>query len=282
MKLVRWGDAGAENPGLVDGDGEIRDLSGVVDDISPQTVTPEVLAKIRTASAADLPKAPPGVRLGSCIAQIPNFHAIGLNYYDHAEETGMEAPAEPVLFSKATTCLSGPYDDVVIPRGSEKADWEVELGFVVGTPAYHVSEADALDHVAGYCIVNDVSERGFQLGGTGQWVKGKSCPTFGPTGPWLVTTDEVADPQALGIWLELNGKRMQNGSTADMIFSVRHIVSYMSRHMLLVPGDLVCTGTPAGVGFGMKPPVLLQPGDEMRLGIDGLGEQHQKVVAYDA
>jgi 2,4-didehydro-3-deoxy-L-rhamnonate hydrolase len=278
MKLLRYGPAGQEKPGILDSRGQIRDLSGVTGDITADTITPDGLARLAQTSVDDLPAVSGAPRLGVPLAGIGNFIAIGLNYTDHAEETGAAAPAEPIIFSKHTGCLVGPNDDVVLPRDSQKGDWEVELGFVIGTRAQNVSEADALKHVAGYCLVNDVSERHYQLERHGQWIKGKSLETFGPVGPWLVTTDEVPDPQGLSIWLELNGKRVQDGTTKNMIFTIAHIVSYLSRFMTLVPGDLVCTGTPAGVGLGMKPPVFLKEGDTMRLGIDGLGEQRQNVV----
>jgi 2-keto-4-pentenoate hydratase/2-oxohepta-3-ene-1,7-dioic acid hydratase in catechol pathway len=278
MKLLRYGPAGREKPGILDSQGNIRDLSGVVDDITPSVITPEGLARLARTKLEDLPAVSGEPRLGVPLTGIGNFIAIGLNYTDHAEETGAQAPAEPIIFSKHLSCLSGPNDDVVLPRESKKSDWEVELGFVIGTRAKNVSEADALKHVAGYCLVNDVSEREYQIERLGQWIKGKSLDTFGPVGPWLVTADEVPDPQSLSIWLELNGKRVQDSSTSKMIFSIAHLVSYLSRFMTLVPGDLVCTGTPHGVGLGMKPPLFLKPGDTMRLGIDGLGEQRQNVV----
>jgi 2-keto-4-pentenoate hydratase/2-oxohepta-3-ene-1,7-dioic acid hydratase in catechol pathway len=278
MKLLRYGPAGREKPGILDSQGNIRDLSGVVDDITPSVITPEGQARLARTKLEDLPAVAGEPRLGVPLTGIGNFIAIGLNYTDHAEETGAQAPAEPIIFSKHLSCLSGPNDDVVLPRESKKSDWEVELGFVIGTRAKNVSEADALKHVAGYCLVNDVSEREYQIERLGQWIKGKSLDTFGPVGPWLVTADEVPDPQSLSIWLELNGKRVQDSSTSKMIFSIAHLVSYLSRFMTLVPGDLVCTGTPHGVGLGMKPPLFLKPGDTMRLGIDGLGEQRQNVV----
>ena len=278
MKLLRYGPAGKEKPGILDSKGKIRDLSGVIDDITPEVITPEGLARLARTNVGDLPAVSGEPRIGVPIAGIRNFIAIGLNYSDHAEETGAAAPAEPIIFSKHLSCLSGPNDDVVLPKDSKKGDWEVELGFVIGTRAKNVSQADALSHVAGYCLVNDVSEREFQIERLGQWIKGKSLDTFGPVGPWLVTSDEVPDPQTLSIWLELNGKRVQNGTTANMIFGIAHIVSYLSRFMTLMPGDLVCTGTPAGVGLGMKPPQFLKEGDSMHLGIAGLGEQRQKVV----
>jgi 2,4-didehydro-3-deoxy-L-rhamnonate hydrolase len=280
MKLLRYGRPGTEKPGLLDADGRIRDLSAHTADFAGETVSIKALDKLKALDVAGLPLAEGTPRIGACVAWTPNFHAVGLNYAKHAAESGMAAPAEPVLFSKATTSLSGPNDNVMQPRESTKLDYEVELGIVIGAVAEYVSEADALNYVAGYCVINDVSERNFQIERLGQWVKGKSAPTFGPTGPWLVTTDEVGDPQTLGCWLEVNGEKRQNSSTSDMIFGVAEIVSYMSRFMRLVPGDLIATGTPEGVALGMKPPVWLKPGDEMRLGIDKLGEQRQRVVPY--
>jgi 2,4-didehydro-3-deoxy-L-rhamnonate hydrolase len=278
MKLLRYGPAGQEKPGILDSQGQIRDLSGVVDDITPDAITPEGQARLARTNVDDLPAVSGSPRLGVPLAGIRNFIAIGLNYTDHAEETGAAAPAEPIIFSKHLSCLSGPNDDVVLPKDSKKGDWEVELGFVIGTRAKNVSESDALKHVAGYCLINDVSEREYQIERHGQWIKGKSLDTFGPVGPWLVTADEIPDPQVLSIWLELNGKRVQDGTTKNMIFSIAFLVSYLSRFMTLVPGDLVCTGTPHGVGLGMKPPMFLKEGDKMHLGIDGLGEQRQTVV----
>ena len=279
MKLLRFGPAGEEKPGLLDTDGTIRDLSGEVDDIAGPALEPEVLERLRRIDPSSLPAVDGSPRLGACVGGVGKFIAIGLNFYDHARETGMEPPPEPIIFSKYTSCISGPNDDIVLPRGSTKGDWEVELGFVMGRRAKYVSEAEALDHIAGFCLVNDVSEREFQLERAGQWVKGKSCDTFGPTGPWLVTRDELPDPQNLGMWLDVNGERQQTGSTSTMIFSVAHIVSYLSQFMSLLPGDLVCTGTPPGVGMGKEPPQFLEAGDVIRLGIDGLGEQETKVVA---
>lgn len=278
MKLLRYGPTGQEKPGLLDSQGQIRDLSGVVDDITPDLVTPDGQARLARTGIDDLPAVSGQPRLGVPLAGIGNFIAIGLNYTDHAEETGAAAPAEPIIFSKHLSCLSGPNDDVILPKDSKKGDWEVELGFVIGTRAKNVSEADALGHVAGYCLVNDVSEREYQIERHGQWIKGKSLDTFGPVGPWLVTADEIPDPQVLSIWLELNGKRVQESTTKNMIFSIAFLVSYLSKFMTLVPGDLVCTGTPHGVGLGMKPPMFLKEGDSMHLGIDGLGEQRQNVV----
>ena len=279
MKLVRYGQPGDEKPGLVDADGHLRDLSIVAGDIAGKTLMPDAMAHLAGIDPTSLPRVPGSPRIGPCVGHVGKFVCIGLNYADHAAESGMAVPREPVVFMKATSCISGPYDDIVLPRGSEKTDWEVELGVVIGKPAKYVTEEDALSHVAGYCIVNDVSERAFQLEGTGQWVKGKSADTFGPLGPWLVTPDEVPDTQNLGMWLEVDGKRYQNGSTRTMVFGVAHLVSYLSRYMSLQPGDVISTGTPPGVGHGQKPPVYLRAGNEVRLGIDGLGEQRQKVVA---
>ncbi|HEY7384019.1 MAG TPA: fumarylacetoacetate hydrolase family protein [Beijerinckiaceae bacterium] len=281
MKLLRYGQPGAEKPGLLDAEGRIRDLSAHTADFAGETVSIKAIDKLRALDAATLPLVDGSPRIGACVAWTPNFHAVGLNYAKHAAESGMQPPAEPVLFSKATTSLSGPNDPVVQPKDSIKLDYEVELGIVIGAAAEYVSEADALSYVAGYCVINDISERVFQLERLGQWVKGKSAPGFGPSGPWLVTADEVGDPQTLGCWLEVNGQMRQKSNTSDMIFGVAEIVSYMSRFMRLVPGDLIATGTPEGVALGMKPPVWLKPGDEMRLGIDKLGEQRQRIVAYE-
>ncbi len=282
MKLLRYGVAGAERPGVLDADGNIRDLSGVVADINGAALLPESLATLRSLDLTTLPLVENNPRVGPCVGSVGKFICIGLNYSDHAAEAGMAVPKEPVVFMKATSAISGPYDDVVIPRGSEKTDWEVELGVVIGKHAKHVSEADALSYVAGYCLVNDMSERAFQLEGTGQWVKGKSADTFGPIGPWLVTADEVPDPQTLGMWLDVDGKRFQTGSTSTMVFGVAHVVSYLSNFMSLQPGDIISTGTPPGVGMGQKPPRYLKPGEVMTLGVDGLGEQRQTAVAYTA
>jgi 2,4-didehydro-3-deoxy-L-rhamnonate hydrolase len=278
MKLLRYGPAGQEKPGILDSQGRSAISPASSTTSRPMLITPEGQARLRAPSIDDLPAVSGSPRLGVPLAGIGNFIAIGLNYTDHAEETGAAAPAEPIIFSKHLSCLSGPNDDVVLPKDSKKGDWEVELGFVIGTRAKNVSEADALKHVAGYCLVNDVSEREYQIERHGQWIKGKSLDTFGPVGPWLVTADEIPDPQVLSIWLELNGKRVQDGTTKNMIFSIAFLVSYLSRFMTLVPGDLVCTGTPHGVGLGMKPPMFLKEGDKMHLGIDGLGEQRQTVV----
>ncbi|HYG87291.1 MAG TPA: ureidoglycolate lyase [Azospirillum sp.] len=279
MKLLRYGPKGQEKPGLLDAEGRIRDLSGTLDDVAGDALTPAGLAKLRGIDPASLPLVSGTPRLGPCVGRVGKFVCIGLNYADHAAESGMPVPKEPVVFMKPTSCIVGPDDDVEIPRGSEKTDWEVELGIVIGAPAKYVSEEDALKHVAGYCIVNDVSERAFQLEGTGQWVKGKSHDTFGPVGPWMVTADEVEDPQALDMWLEVDGKRYQNGSTRTMVYGVKHLVSYLSRFMSLQPGDIISTGTPPGVGMGQKPPVFLRAGQTMTLGIQGLGVQTQKTVA---
>ncbi len=279
MKLVRYGKAGSERPGLIDATGRIRDLQGIVPDIAGDVLLPESLAKLAALNPASLPLVPEGTRYGPCVGRVGKFICVGLNYADHAAESGMEVPSEPVLFFKATSAICGPNDDVIIPRGSVKTDWEVELGVVIGREAHYVSKADALDHVAGYCVINDLSERAFQMERGGQWVKGKSCDTFGPIGPWLVTPDEVSDPQALDIWLEVDGVRHQNGNTCTMIFGIAEIVSYISQFMSLQPGDVISTGTPPGVGLGMKPePVYLRAGQKMHLGIDGLGVQTQKTV----
>jgi 2-keto-4-pentenoate hydratase/2-oxohepta-3-ene-1,7-dioic acid hydratase in catechol pathway len=278
MKLLRYGPAGDEKPGLVDPTGAIRDLSGVVPDISKATLLPASLDRLRQLDPATLPRVAGAPRLGPCVGAVGKFICIGLNYSDHAAESNMPVPAEPIVFMKATSCIIGPNDDVVIPRGSMKTDWEVELGVVIGKPAKYVTEQDALSHVAGYCVVNDLSERAYQLEGTGQWVKGKSADTFGPIGPWLVTPDEVAEWDNLGMWLEVDGHRYQDGSTRTMIFGVPHLVSYLSRFMSLQSGDIITTGTPPGVGHGKKPPVYLRAGSEMRLGVEGLGEQRQRVV----
>lgn len=279
MKLLRWGEKGREKPGLLDASGKIRDLSGVVDDIDGSAVTAEGLAKLAGVDASSLPEVPAGTRLGPCVGNVGKFICIGLNYADHAAESNLPVPTEPVVFSKATSCIVGPNDDIEIPRNSEKTDWEVELGFVIGKEAKYVSEDEALDYVAGYCVVNDVSERAFQAERGGQWVKGKSHDTFGPVGPWLVTKDEVADPQNLGLWLEVDGHRYQDGTTKTMIFPVKEIVAYLSQFMSLQPGDLITTGTPPGVGMGIKPEaVYLRAGQRVRLGVEGLGEQDCKTV----
>lgn len=280
MKLLRYGAKGQEKPAILDREGQIRDLSGQVKDIAAAALSPDGLARIAALDLERLPLVTGTPRLGPCVGQVGKFLCIGLNYSDHAAESGMAIPAEPVLFMKATSAIAGPADDVVIPRGAQKTDWEVELGVVIGTRASYVSEKDALQHVAGYCVVNDLSERAYQLEGTGQWVKGKSCDGFGPLGPWLVTRDEVPDPQNLQLWLDLNEQRYQEGSTARMIFGVAEIISYLSRYMTLYPGDVISTGTPPGVGMGLRPPRYLRPGDRLRLGIVGLGEQNQVCVEH--
>ena len=281
MKLLRYGDPGAERPGILDPSGKIRDLSGVIYDIGGSNLSPQPLAQLRQLHLESLPLVPDAVRLGPCVASVGKFVCIGLNYSDHAAESGMAVPTEPVVFMKATSSICGPNDLVEIPKGSTKTDWEVELGVVIGSKAKYVAEQDALAYVAGYCVVNDLSERAFQLEGTGQWVKGKSADTFGPIGPWLVTADEVPDPQNLRLWLEVDGKRVQDGSTRTMVFGIAHLISYLSRFMTLHPGDIISTGTPTGVGLGQKPPVYLRPGNRMRLGVEGLGEQQQQVVSWD-
>ncbi|MFD1840025.1 ureidoglycolate lyase [Paracidovorax cattleyae] len=280
MKLLRFGPPGQEKPGLLDAQGVVRDLSAHVRDIDGDAIGPDALARLRALDPATLPAVPGTPRIGACVGRIGKFVCIGLNYADHAAESNMPIPAEPIVFNKWTSAVVGPNDDVKIPRGSEKTDWEVELGVVIGTAASYVEEADALAHVAGYCVVNDVSERNYQLERGGTWDKGKGCDTFGPTGPWLVTADEVPDPHALDMWLEVDGRRYQNGNTRTMIFNVPQLVSYLSRFMTLQPGDVISTGTPPGVGMGIKPqPVYLRPGQTLRLGIEGLGEQCQKTVA---
>jgi 2-keto-4-pentenoate hydratase/2-oxohepta-3-ene-1,7-dioic acid hydratase in catechol pathway len=280
MKLVRYGHPGQEKPGLIDTAGQLRDLSGLIGDIGPGQLGDAALQALRQHDTSALPAVEGSPRLGCPLTGIRKFIAIGLNFADHAAESNLPIPAEPIVFMKATSCIQGPDDAVMLPRDSVKTDWEVELGVVIGTRARYVSEDEALHHVAGYCTINDVSEREFQIERGGTWDKGKGCDTFGPIGPWLVTRDEVADPQNLGMWLDVNGRRMQTGSTRTMIFSVAKIVSYVSEFMTLEPGDVITTGTPPGVGMGMKPPVYLKAGDTMALGIDGLGEQRQVVVAY--
>jgi 2-keto-4-pentenoate hydratase/2-oxohepta-3-ene-1,7-dioic acid hydratase in catechol pathway len=281
MKLMRHGPKGAEKPALVDAQGQVRDLSGVLDDIGCATLEAEGLARLRAVDVNSLPVVAAPGRIAPPWRGMGKFICIGLNYADHAAESGVPVPAEPVVFMKTTSALVGCNDAVVLPQGSVKSDWEVELGVVIGRKARYVSEADALSHVAGYCVVNDLSEREYQLERGGQWDKGKGCDTFGPVGPWMVTRDEVPDPQDLAMWLEVNGRRFQNGSTKTMVFPVAHLVSYVSRFMTLYPGDLISTGTPPGVGMGQKPPLYLKAGDEMRLGIAGLGEQRQKVHAWN-
>jgi len=283
MKLLRVGAKGQEKPAILAADGSIRDLSGVVKDIAGDVLTPEGLDKIRAVDVNSLPKLPEGQRIGPCVGSIGKFICIGLNYADHAAETGAPIPKEPIIFMKATSAIIGPNDTVVIPKNSIKPDWEVELGVIIGKEARYIDEADAFDHVAGYCVINDVSERHFQIERGGQWDKGKGSDTFGPIGPWLVTRDEVADPQNLKLWLEVDGHRYQDGTTQTMVFGVAHLVSYVSQFMSLQPGDVISTGTPPGVGMGVKPePVWLKPGNVMRLGVEGLGEQRQDVVAYSA
>ena len=279
MKLLRYGPKGQEKPGLLDAQGRIRDLSAVVDDIAGEALTPTGLQGLHTLPLDGLPFVEGPQRLGACVGRIGKFICIGLNYADHAAESGMAIPPEPVLFNKWTSAVCGPNDDVEIPRGARKTDWEVELGVVIGKPGRYIDEAHAMDHVAGYCVVNDISERHYQLEGTGTWDKGKGCDTFGPIGPWLVTADEIADPHTLDIWLEVDGHRYQNSNTEQMVFRVPTLVSYLSRFMSLQPGDVISTGTPPGVGLGLKPePIYLRVGQTMRLGIDGLGEQLQHTV----
>lgn len=279
MKLLRYGVPGGEKPGALDGAGEIRDLSGIISDVAGESLLPDAIEKLRDIDLATLPKVSGQTRIGPCVASVGKFICIGLNYSDHAAESGMAVPSEPVIFMKATSAICGPDDDVLIPRGSQKMDWEVELGVVIGKPGKYVEEANALSHVAGYCIVNDLSERAFQLEGTGQWVKGKSADTFGPVGPWLVTLDEVPDPQNLDLWLDVDGQRRQSGNTRTMIFGVASLISYVSRFMSLRTGDIISTGTPPGVGFGRKPPLYLRSGNRLQLGISGLGQQNQMVTA---
>ncbi|PBB18694.1 fumarylacetoacetate hydrolase family protein [Mesorhizobium sp. WSM4313] len=279
MKLLRYGEAGCEKPGLLDADGTIRDLSAHVADIAGTALHPASLEMLSKLDPKSLPVVPGKPRLGACVAGTGKFICIGLNYSDHAAETGATVPPEPIIFMKASSAIVGPDDDVLIPHGSVKTDWEVELGVIIGKTAKYVSEDDALDYVAGYCVAHDVSERAFQAERQGQWTKGKSCDTFGPTGPWLVTKDEVADPQNLKMWLTVNGKTMQNGSTRTMVFGVKYLVAYLSQFMSLHPGDIISTGTPPGVGLGMKPQVFLKPGDVVELGIEGLGQQKQTFKA---
>jgi 2-keto-4-pentenoate hydratase/2-oxohepta-3-ene-1,7-dioic acid hydratase in catechol pathway len=278
MKLLRYGPHGQEKPGLLDAEGRVRDLSGHVADISGNTLLPDSIARLKAIDASTLPLVEGNPRLGACVAGTGKFICIGLNYSDHAAETGATVPPEPIIFMKATSAIIGPNDSIEIPRGSKKTDWEVELGVVIGKTAKYVSEDEAMDHVAGYCVINDVSERAFQAERQGQWTKGKSADTFGPTGPWLVTPDEVPDPQALAMWLEVSGHRYQNGSTATMVYGVKYLVSYLSQFMSLQPGDIISTGTPPGVGLGQNPQVYLKEGDIVTLGIAGLGTQRQVVV----
>ncbi|RUR28111.1 fumarylacetoacetate hydrolase family protein [Vreelandella nanhaiensis] len=278
MKLLRFGQPGQEKPGILDSEGKVRDLSSIVDDIAGDVLSDGGLQQLRDTDLTTLPEVADNIRLGPCVARVGKFICIGLNYSDHAAETGAEVPPEPVIFNKWTSAICGPNDDVEIPRGSEKTDWEVELGVIIGKGGRYIDEADAMSHVAGYCVVNDVSERAFQLERSGTWDKGKGCDTFGPLGPWLVTRDEVADPHQLGMWLEVDGKRYQDGSTQTMVYQVPFLISYLSRFMSLQPGDVISTGTPPGVGMGQQPQVYLREGQRMRLGIDGLGEQSQRVV----
>ena len=280
MKLVRYGQPGREKPGIVDANGRIRDLSGLVPDIAGDVLGAKSLAKLAKVKVDKLPPVRGNPRLGSCVGGTRNFIAIGLNYADHAAEAGLPIPKEPIIFNKAPSSIGGPNDDVMVPKNSTKLDWEVELGIVIGERARYLSKADALDCVAGYCVSNDVSEREFQIERGGQWTKGKGCETFGPLGPWLVTRDEIPEPQKLDMWLTVNGETMQKGSTKTMIFGVKHIVWYVSQFMVLEPGDVIITGTPPGVGLGMKPPKFLAPGDVVRLGISGLGEQQQTIVKF--
>jgi 2,4-diketo-3-deoxy-L-fuconate hydrolase len=281
MKLLRYGPSGQEKPGCLDADGRVRDLSDHVTDIAGAALLPDVIARLKALDINSLPVVDgtpqDGLRLGPCVGQTGKFVCIGLNYADHAAESGLEVPPEPVIFNKWTSAIIGPDDDVIIPRGSQKTDWEVELGVVIGQGGAYLDEANAMDHVAGFCVVNDVSERAFQIERAGTWDKGKGCDTFGPTGPWLVTLDEVGDFDALGMWLEVDGKRFQNGSTATMVYKVPHLIAYCSQFMSLQPGDIISTGTPPGVGMGMKPPTYLSGGETMRLGIDKLGVQTQTV-----
>jgi 2-keto-4-pentenoate hydratase/2-oxohepta-3-ene-1,7-dioic acid hydratase in catechol pathway len=283
VKLCRYGPVDRERPAILDPNGGMRDLSAVIPDLSGSALLPESIERLRALDASTLPRVEGAVRIAPCVGAVGKFICIGLNYSDHAAESGMAVPAEPILFMKATSAICGPNDGIVIPRGSHKTDWEVELGVVIGSVARYVTEADALSHVAGYCVVNDLSERAFQLEGTGQWVKGKSADTFGPIGPWLVTRDEVRDPQNLNLWLEVDGRTYQRGTTSHMIFGVARLVSYISRFMSLQPGDIISTGTPPGIGMGQKPdPIYLRPGNHVRLGIEGLGEQSQRVRAHEA
>jgi 2-keto-4-pentenoate hydratase/2-oxohepta-3-ene-1,7-dioic acid hydratase in catechol pathway len=280
MKLLRYGPAGHEKPGLLDRDGNVRDLSGAVRDIDGEALAPASLDRLRRLDPASLPLVPGTPRLGPCVGKVSKIVAIGLNYRLHAQEAGAAIPTEPIFFMKATSSICGPNDDVIIPKNSQKTDYEVELGIVIGSLARHVARADARKHVAGYCVVNDVSEREFQIERGGQWTKGKSADTFCPTGPWLVTAEEIPDPGKLALWTEVNGERRQNSNTADLIFGVDEIVTYVSQFMTLLPGDVIPTGTPSGVGMGFKPPKFLKPGDRVRLSVEGLGEQNQRLTAY--
>lgn len=281
MKLLRVGEKGRERPALLDANGKLRDLTGIVDDVAGATLLPGELQRLREIDPQSLPELPSDLRIGPCVGNVGKFICVGLNYADHAAESGLDVPKEPVIFMKATSAICGPNDDIIIPRNSRKTDWEVELGVVIGREARYVDEADALDHVAGYCVINDLSEREFQIERSGQWTKGKSADTFGPIGPWLVTADEIEDPQNLSMWLDVDGRRFQDGSTRTMVYGVAHVVSYISQFMSLQPGDIISTGTPPGVGMGVKPePIYLRPGQDMRLGIEKLGEQRQRTVAW--
>jgi len=279
VKLLRHGVAGREKPGVLAPDGTVRDLSDVIPDVAGESLLPEGIERLRKIEIAKLPRVNDPMRLGPCVGKVGKFICIGQNYSDHAAESGTVVPREPIVFMKATSAICGPNDDVVIPRGSEKTDWEVELGVVIGKPAKYVTQTEALSHVAGYCVINDLSERAFQLEGTGQWVKGKSADTFGPIGPWLVTKDEIPDPQKLAMWLAVDGHRYQDGSTHTMVFGVAFLVSYVTRFMSLQSGDIISTGTPPGVGLGRQPPIFLRPGNSIHVGVQGLGEQRQKVVS---
>lgn len=281
MKLLRYGEMGQERPALLDANGQIRDLSGAVDDIAEDTLTPEGLARLGEIDPETLPLVEGEPRIGACVGHVGKLICVGLNYADHAAEAGMDLPPEPILFMKATSSICGPNDDIRIPRGSEKTDWEVELGIVIGKEARYLEPEDAMDHVAGYCVVNDISERAFQIERAGQWVKGKSADTFGPIGPWMVTRDEVADPQDLGLWLSVDGQKYQDGTTRTMVFGVAHLVHYISQFMSLQPGDIIATGTPPGVGMGQRPQTFLRAGQVMELGIEGLGQQRQRTIAWN-
>ena len=280
MKFFRYGEQGSERPGVFDKNGVRRNISGVVEDLSGHGLSPSLLAGLKDVDLEAFPIVPDDVRIGACVGRVGNFIAVGLNYADHAEESGMPVPDEPILFNKAPSCIVGPNDDIILPPGSIQTDWEVEIAVVIGTSAFCVSELDASQIIAGYCICNDVSERAYQLERGGQWTKGKGCPTFGPLGPWLVTPDEIEDVQNLSMWLNVNGKQMQRGSTKTMVFSINYLVSYISQFMALQPGDVITTGTPPGVGLGMKPPQYLRADDEIELGISGLGAQRQRVQSY--
>ena len=282
MKLLRYGLPSQEKPGVLDSQGRIRDLSTVVSDLAGEALLPESIQRLRGIDLDGLAVVSGNPRIGPCVGRVGKFICIGLNYSDHAAEAGTTVPIEPIIFMKATSSIIGPDDDIVIPRGSQKTDWEVELGIVIGKEARYVNEADALSHVAGYCVINDLSERAHQLENTGQWVKGKSADSFGPIGPWLVTADEVSNPQNLELWLEVDGHRYQNGSTSTMVFGAAYLVSYISQFMSMQPGDIIATGTPPGIGMGRRPPVYLRPGNKIRLGISGLGQQEQRVVAHPA